>query len=97
MGVMVSVDTPSLFAPRAEIGFHPAVAEWFDRRFPEGPTPAQQQGWAQIARGRDTLIAAPTGSGKTLAGFLVCIDRLYRAHARGEVVADEVKEHKHER
>ena len=38
--------------------------------------------------GRDTLIAAPTGSGKTLAGFLVCIDRLYRAHARGEAVAD---------
>ena len=29
------------------------------------------------------LIAAPTGSGKTLAGFLVCIDRLYRAHAAG--------------
>ena len=72
----------------AGLGFHPAVATWFARRFPEGPTPAQQQGWAQIAPGRDTLIAAPTGSGKTLAGFLVCIDRLYRAHARGEAVAD---------
>ena len=34
--------------------------------------------------GDDTLIAAPTGSGKTLAGFLVCIDRLYRAHEAGE-------------
>ena len=33
-----------------------------------------------------TLIAAPTGSGKTLAGFLVCIDALYRAAERGEVV-----------
>ena len=33
-------------------------------------------------RAHDTLIAAPTGSGKTLAGFLVCIDRLYRAHER---------------
>ena len=67
--------------------FHPAVAEWFARRFPEGPTAPQEQGWAHIAAGRDTLIAAPTGSGKTLAGFLVCIDRLYRAHAAGVDVA----------
>ena len=37
-------------------------------------------GWREIAAGRHTLIAAPTGSGKTLAAFLVCIDRLYRAH-----------------
>src|SRR5688500_19121100 len=65
---------------------HPAVAEWFRRRFPEGPTPPQEEGWARIAAGRDTLIAAPTGSGKTLAGFLVCIDRLYRAHAEGGAV-----------
>jgi len=62
--------------PRAYL--HPIVATWFERRFPEGPTPAQQQGWPQIASGRDTLIAAPTGSGKTLSGFLVCIDRLVR-------------------
>jgi ATP-dependent Lhr-like helicase len=68
-------------------GFHPAVAEWFRRRFPEGPTAPQREGWPQIAAGRDTLIAAPTGSGKTLAGFLVCIDRLYRAHERGQQVA----------
>ncbi|MDQ3147636.1 MAG: DEAD/DEAH box helicase, partial [Actinomycetota bacterium] len=67
----------------ADEGFHPAVATWFARRFPDGPTPAQQEGWGHIATGRDTLIAAPTGSGKTLAGFLVCIDRLYRAHAAG--------------
>ena len=65
---------------------HPAVAAWFARRFPEGPTPPQEEGWVQIAAGRDTLIAAPTGSGKTLAGFLVCIDRLYRAHAAGRGV-----------
>ena len=64
-------------------GFHPAVGTWFRRRFPEGPTPPQREGWPHIAAGRDTLIAAPTGSGKTLAGFLVCIDRLYRAHERG--------------
>jgi ATP-dependent Lhr-like helicase len=65
-------------------GFHPVVAEWFRRRFPEGPTEPQAQGWPLIASGRDTLIAAPTGSGKTLAGFLVAIDALYRAHDAGE-------------
>src|SRR5918994_4068271 len=64
-------------------GFHPAVAEWFRRRFPDGPTKAQTQGWPHIAGGADTLIAAPTGSGKTLAAFLVAIDRLYRDHDRG--------------
>src|SRR6266516_952781 len=64
-------------------GFHPAVAEWFRRRFPDGPTEAQAQGWPHIASGADTLIAAPTGSGKTLAAFLVAIDRLYREHDRG--------------
>src|SRR4029450_13827030 len=64
-------------------GFHPAVAEWFRRRFPDGPTEAQAQGWPHIASGADTLIAAPTGSGKTLAAFLVAIDRLYRDHDRG--------------
>ncbi len=63
--------------------FHPAVAEWFRRRFPEGPTEPQAQGWPLIATGSDTLIAAPTGSGKTLAGFLVAIDSLYRAHGAG--------------
>ncbi|HEY7147453.1 MAG TPA: DEAD/DEAH box helicase [Streptosporangiaceae bacterium] len=61
--------------------FHPAVRVWFERRFPDGPTPPQAAGWPQIAAGRHTLIAAPTGSGKTLAAFGVCIDRLYRAHA----------------
>jgi ATP-dependent helicase Lhr and Lhr-like helicase len=67
--------------------FHPAVRGWFARRFPEGPTEPQAQGWGLIARGRDTLIAAPTGSGKTLAGFLVAIDSLYRAHAAGQDVS----------
>src|SRR3954469_4125080 len=67
-------------------GFHPAVGEWFRRRFPEGPTPPQREGWPHIASGADTLIAAPTGSGKTLAGFLVCIDRLYRAYEAGEQI-----------
>ena len=60
--------------------FHPAVRAWFARRFPDGPTEPQAEGWQEIAAGRHTLIAAPTGSGKTLAAFLVCIDRIYRAH-----------------
>jgi ATP-dependent helicase Lhr and Lhr-like helicase len=60
-------------------GFHPIVRQWFARRFPQGPMPAQVEGWPRIAAGRDVLIAAPTGSGKTLAAFLVCIDRLLRA------------------
>ncbi len=64
--------------------FHPAVRTWFARRFPEGPTAPQADGWRAIADEQDTLIAAPTGSGKTLAAFLVCIDRLYRAHERGD-------------
>ena len=68
--------------------FHPAVAEWFLRRFPEGPTPPQTAGWPLIAAGHDTLIAAPTGSGKTLAGFLVSIDALYRAHAAGHDIRE---------
>src|SRR6202165_2218987 len=73
--------------PMSEMtAFHPAVRTWFEQRFPEGPTPAQVQGWPEIAAGNNTLIAAPTGSGKTLAGFLVCIDALYRAAERGETV-----------
>src|SRR5215831_16405448 len=63
--------------------FHPAVRAWFERRFPDGPTRPQAEGWREIASGRHTLIAAPTGSGKTLAAFLVCIDQIYRAHEAG--------------
>ncbi|MGH9097285.1 MAG: DEAD/DEAH box helicase, partial [Acidimicrobiales bacterium] len=66
--------------------FHPAVARWFDRRFPAGPSEPQVEGWPLIRRGADVLIAAPTGSGKTLTGFLVAIDALYLAHAAGEAV-----------
>ena len=57
---------------------------WFERRFPAGPTAPQAAGWREIAAGRHTLIAAPTGSGKTLAAFLMCIDRIYRAHEAGQ-------------
>ncbi len=65
---------------------HPAVRAWFERRFPEGPTPAQSEGWPHISARESTLIAAPTGSGKTLAGFLIAIDELYRAAASGQPV-----------
>jgi ATP-dependent Lhr-like helicase len=73
-------------APGSPELFHPAVATWFARRFPDGPTEAQTGGWPSIAAGRHTLICAPTGSGKTLAGFLAAIDALYRAHDAGESI-----------
>src|SRR5882762_10282207 len=57
--------------------FHPAVARWFGKTFPE-PTPPQKDAWPAIKQGRNTLIAAPTGSGKTLAAFLAAIDDLVR-------------------
>jgi ATP-dependent Lhr-like helicase len=68
--------------------FHPAVATWFRRRFPIGPTDPQAGAWPAIAGGDNTLVAAPTGSGKTLAAFLVCIDQLYRAADAGEPIDD---------
>ncbi|HVC39850.1 MAG TPA: DEAD/DEAH box helicase [Candidatus Dormibacteraeota bacterium] len=71
--------------------FHPAVRAWFEGRFPDGPTPAQEQGWPHIVARQNTLIAAPTGSGKTLSGFLIAIDRLYRAFERGEAVAGSTR------
>lgn len=71
--------------------FHPAVRTWFERRFAHGPTLAQARGWPAIARGEDTLIAAPTGSGKTLSAFLLCIDRLYRAADRAELAESGVE------
>jgi ATP-dependent Lhr-like helicase len=84
----VNVRSPSHLRAPARKGFaHPAVRGWFERRFPEGPTPAQAQGWPHIAARESTLIAAPTGSGKTLAGFLTAIDELYAAAASGETVS----------
>ena len=64
--------------------FHPIIREWFEERFRE-PTEAQAQGWAAVAEGKHTLIAAPTGSGKTLAAFLTCIDRLVRQGIEGNL------------
>jgi ATP-dependent Lhr-like helicase len=73
--------------PTPESLFHPAVASWFARQFPDGPTPPQAQAWPHIAEGRDVLVASPTGSGKTLTGFLVAIDAAYRAAQSGERTA----------
>ncbi|HEX2272888.1 MAG TPA: DEAD/DEAH box helicase [Acidimicrobiales bacterium] len=55
--------------------FSPVTRAWFEATF-DGPTPAQEQGWAAISEGEHTLVLAPTGSGKTLAAFLWCLDRL---------------------
>src|SRR5205085_6448214 len=67
--------------------FHPAVAEWFERKFGT-PTEPQELGWPRIRAGEDTLIAAPTGSGKTLAAFLGCLDRMIR---EGAALRDETQ------
>ena len=64
--------------------FHPVIAEWFSKRFPN-PTEAQRLGWPTIRERRDTLIAAPTGSGKTLTAFLASLDRLLRLALAGEL------------
>src|SRR5580698_3268420 len=75
----VGVNTERMLPP----SFHPAVARWFETRFPEGPSEVQSRGWAEIQAGRNTLIAAPTGSGKTLAAFLAAIDELVRRGLEG--------------
>ncbi len=64
--------------------FHPAVARWFGKSFPE-PTLPQEQAWPAIKEHRNTLIAAPTGSGKTLAAFLAAIDDLVRLGVEGNL------------
>ncbi len=73
--------------------FHPAVAEWFRRRF-DGPSRAQILGWPVIAEaarppGHDVLLCAPTGSGKTLAAFMWAINRLI-VEAHAGTLRDEV-------
>ena len=69
--------------------FHPVIARWFADTLGE-PTTAQRRGWAEIRRGRHTLIAAPTGSGKTLAAFLGALDDLFQEGLRGPL-PDEVR------
>ena len=69
--------------------FHPAVAGWFSRAFPAGPTPAQVAAWPAITAGRNVLVAAPTGSGKTLTAFMAAIDALVRQGLQPEGLRDE--------
>ncbi|HEV7395483.1 MAG TPA: DEAD/DEAH box helicase, partial [Pyrinomonadaceae bacterium] len=64
--------------------FHPAVANWFAKNFPQATAP-QTQAWPAIKQHRHTLIAAPTGSGKTLAAFLSAIDDLVRLGLEGQL------------
>ena len=64
--------------------FHPLVAEWFRETF-ASPTAVQVEGWASIAAGSDTLIAAPTGSGKTLAAFLWTLNDLVERGLGGQL------------
>lgn len=56
--------------------FSSAVRAWFERAFPQGPTPVQARAWDAVAEGDNVLVIAPTGSGKTLAAFLHSINRL---------------------
>jgi ATP-dependent Lhr-like helicase len=65
--------------------FHPAVRDWFLKRFP-APTEPQARAWPAIKRGEHTLIAAPTGSGKTLSAFLSAIDDLVWKAVDGTLV-----------
>ena len=92
MSASTATATPAASASRGTLEhFHPAVRTWFERRFPDGPTEAQAQGWPSIVAGGHTLICAPTGSGKTLAGFLAAIDALYKAHAAGHAIEDATR------
>jgi len=80
-------------AMRALALFHPAVREWFGRRF-DAPSRAQLLGWPVIAGaarppGQDVLLCAPTGSGKTLAAFMWAINRLI-VEAEADALRDEV-------
>jgi ATP-dependent Lhr-like helicase len=65
--------------------FHPAVRDWFLKRFP-APTEPQSRAWPAIKKGEHTLIAAPTGSGKTLSAFLSAIDDLVWKAVDGNLV-----------
>ncbi|MGH3629331.1 MAG: DEAD/DEAH box helicase, partial [Sciscionella sp.] len=63
--------------------FSPATSQWFRTAF-HRPTEAQEQAWAAITAGANSLVVAPTGSGKTLAAFLWALDRLAGAAPAGD-------------
>lgn len=69
---------PDRATPAALARFSALTRDWFAGTF-IAPTPAQEQAWAAIADGHNTLVVAPTGSGKTLAAFLWALDQLAAA------------------
>src|SRR5690348_7673492 len=77
--------------PKGGPEFHPVIREWWDAHISAAPTPVQARGWAAIAEGRQTLLAAPTGSGKTLAAFLQSIDALLREGLEKGGLPDETR------
>jgi ATP-dependent Lhr-like helicase len=54
---------------------HPALAQWFDSRFPSY-TEIQRKALKFTLAGKNALLLAPTGSGKTLAAFLSVLSDL---------------------
>ena len=58
---------PAAATDSLDTALSPVAATWLRETFPNGPTPAQAQGWPAIAAGGNVLLCAPTGSGKTLA------------------------------
>src|SRR3974390_2348668 len=70
-------------SPLADL--HPVTRTWFERRFPNGPTPPQAAAWPLVGSGPDLLVASPTGTGKTLTAFLVAIDHMWRDPPEGKV------------
>jgi ATP-dependent helicase Lhr and Lhr-like helicase len=61
------------------------VANWFQNRFPGGPTPGQWEAWPAIAARQNLLLVSPTGTGKTLAAFLAILARLWGEHEDGRL------------